>query len=181
MAKIRTLHLHERGKERSTSFGKIKFDENGIAELPDDQAQKLVNASYSLVFVESQEPVIPDETTGTSKDENIDEINKEPELPETKSDEVKPLEPQTTTATPPPHPEPDGKQAVEPQDSNDITSESTDNNEVKKELQAMTMPEIREMLVEAGVDEAEINKPEFKGKDGKPALIDFAISILTKE
>ena len=163
-AKIKTLFLHERGKERSTTFGIVKFDENGIAELPYEQAVKLTNTSNSLVLVESENS----------------QVTKDSEPLKTDSNETKTVKLSETTAEPPKTPETPLKTDSDVDDVNkmDVDIIETD---IKTELQSMNMSEIRQMLVEAGVDEVEINKPEFKGKEGKPALIEFAIGILTKE
>jgi hypothetical protein len=51
-------------------------------------------------------------------------------------------------------------------------------DEVRQSLDQKSMSEIRQILKDAGVEDEEFEKEEFKGKEGKPALIEFVIQKL---
>jgi Iap family predicted aminopeptidase len=60
-----------------------------------------------------------------------------------------------------------------------VEEESKDQlDEVRQSLDHKSMSEIRQILKDAGIEEEEFEKEEFKGKEGKPALIEFVIQKL---
>ena len=164
MAKVKTTKPWEYNSARTTGFGQIKFDENGISEeLKDEVAIALVKASPSLVFegeepkgavAETVETTEEDEVLSAQLNQDVEEEEEQEESEEEESEEEEETENQQ---------EP---QNQEEQDDVPILT--------KEDLSGLKISELREMLVQAEVPEEEYS--QFKGKEHKDALIDFVLS-----
>lgn len=60
------------------------------------------------------------------------------------------------------------------------SEESEEIKELRAQLLEKPMGDLRSILQEAGVDEAEYSGEEYKGKENKGALVDFVISKVSK-
>jgi hypothetical protein len=151
MTFIKSNKIDERGKSRSTPFGQISFDEKGVAEVEQSVADHLCKISPSLTLVSDQGSSTP-----------------ETDIPETDIPEAD--TPEADIASTP---------KVENAIQEPVEEESKDQlDEVRQSLDQKSMSEIRQILKDAGVEEEEFEKEEFKGKEGKPALIEFVIQKL---
>lgn len=169
MALIKTKLLHERGMQRQTSFGIVTFDQDGVAEVEQSVAQQLCKVSPSLIML----------------DQHKQPINKQPQSPSGDQIVTGPIEtaPTPTVNSVVNEPSTGDPQQDDLQDDPQIQSVVTQEGDdeislIRQSLEQKTMSEIRQILVEANVDENEYNQEQFKGKDGKPALIEFVIDKL---
>ena len=148
MSKVKTSKSWECSGERQTSFGTLKFDENGISqEIESEVATALTDASPSLYLV-GEEDVAAEKEAENARIAAEKEAEKEAE---------------------------NARIAAEKEAENArIAAEngSQDDDKISKEvLSKMGMGDLREILIEAGIAQEEIDK--FKGKDTKDALVNF--------
>jgi hypothetical protein len=177
MVEIKTSLRHEFGKTRSTSFGPIEFNEEGIAEVESEVADVLCKVSPSLqkldtegnvtpktqeTFTEASKMAVILETTPTPKTVLVNEVVAEGD--EGKESEV----------------ESKGELVTTEEEVQEIKSEEEDITEIRANLEGMKISDIRAKLKDAGVAEELYDVPEFKGKEGKEALIEFTIKQITE-
>ena len=167
MAQVKTSYSHEYNNSRTTSYGSLDFDNDGISqELPDDVALKLSTVSNSLSLVGEVDETVVDK----EKEVKIPLAKKEVEVaktPETpvggeRTEEVKEVEDTTPAAT---------------EETTEVV-ESEEDKAMRVELEGMTNKAIKAMLKDAGVPRE--RRDEFVGKESKPALIAFTIETINK-
>lgn len=157
MLKVKTSLLHERGSKRQTSFGELQFNDQGISQQIDDtKAKRLAQVSGSLTLVGDENQLVNEQIdqTDNSKDEN-----KQQQSPVAQSTE-QPPEPDTEPGT--------------------AQSQQTTPQQLKDNLSDKPIAEIREMLQELGVEKDVTEKDEYKGREGKPKLIDMLVEKLSE-
>lgn len=176
MAKIKTLDTAEYGKTRNTGLGSLNFNEEGVAELADENAAKRlcdVSPTLSLVREDSAaktplaDPIIP--AALESKVKQIDPVMKEdpviekeaaPKVEQKEDPVLEPVAPET-------------KQAEDIKQEPEVDYTDEEKEALIETLNEKSIDDLRGICKDAEVAEDEYK--EFKGAKGKESLINFII------
>lgn len=184
MAKIRTTKQHEKSGSRTTSLGKIEFDEEGVSkdsyEL--DQVKELCSISSTLevVFEDGEAPV--EETAekssgrgrrgrGKAKAEDTGaggDVGSPEETAEDAAEETGNLEEEEEEET-----EDTGGDAAEEEEEL-----GEQNQLILDNLKESSVESIYQMMEQVGVEAEEYSDIDVTSEGGKEALIDFAFGKL---
>ena len=170
MGKVRTSYKHEFGKNRVTGLVDLEFDEQGISQET-EHAEQLAKVSNSLSLVdEKTAEQLEQERVAAEKAEN-ERKQAEQKAADEEAERQKVAIKQA-----------EAERVAAEQSKNKKTTEDETNSTIAKtpsledKLKSMKLKEIKTLLADSGVDEAEYS--HFKKLDQKPELIALTLAKL---
>ena len=188
MAKIKTLDPAEYGKTRTTGLGTLNFNDEGVAELEDQEAaEKLCRISSTLSLLREETPSKGDtdpamKIVGDSKDAtptgSVGDVDP-PEGQETDKGEGDP-DPVDGQGDPDPNAD-NGEETGDPDpgtpetgDTDPVVEYTAEEKEALTEaLNEKKIDDLRDICKDGGLNEEEYK--DFKGAEGKIQLIKLII------